>query len=126
DPELGFAIAQRYKLGPSDRAVLRARQRANAGDPALAAVLRERQGLIEARGRALTAFEQAATAGDGGAAEAARAQVIDLTTRLDAMGDAGAGLDGETVALAELRSSLADDQAILLTLEAEFGTYVMA
>jgi CHAT domain-containing protein/tetratricopeptide (TPR) repeat protein len=126
DPELAFEIAQRFKLGPSDRAVLRSQQRAKASDPAIAARIRERQGLIEGRATALAAFEKAALAGDSAAAQQANATVIDLTGKLDAMGQTDIALDVDAVSLAELRASLADDQAVFLTLESELGTYVMA
>lgn len=126
DPALGFEIAQRFRLGPSERAVLRTRQRELAADPAIAAALRDRQDLVERRAEALAAFEQAALGGDGDAAQQARAMVNQLTERLDATEPVGSALDIDIVSLEDLRSSLGGDEALFLTLESELGTYTMA
>lgn len=125
DIETAFALAQRHGLGPSDRAVLRARQRDLAGDTGLADRLREAQDLTERRDRALAAFGKAATAGNPASARAAK----DLAGRLDAE-IARLGVQAPPVPppprLAEVRAGLGADEAVLLVLETEIATRLFA
>ena len=125
DMDMAFALAQRHGLGPSDRAVLRARQREGAGDAGLAERLREVQDLTERRDRAMAAFGRATTAGNPASARAAKA----LAERLDAE-IARLGVQAPPVPpplrLADVRSRLGADEAVLLVLETEIATRLFA
>lgn len=125
DTEAAFALAQRHGLGPSDRAVLRARQREGAGDAGLAERLREVQDLTERRDRAMAAFGRAATSGNPASARAAK----ELAERLDAEIER-LGVRAPPVPppprLADLRAGLGADEAVLLVLETEIATRLFA
>lgn len=125
DMDMAFALAQRHGLGPSDRAVLRARQREGAGDAGLAERLREVQDLTERRDRAMAAFGRAMTAGNPASARAAK----ELAERLDAEIER-LGVRAPPVPppprLAEFRSRLGADEAVLLVLETEIATRLFA
>ncbi len=131
DKARAFALAQRYQLGPSDRAVLRVRSRDRAANPQMAALLREEQDLIEKRGKAQSAFDKAATASDAPAARLAKADMDALTIRISAMqaGHSQAGQGGdlfESVELAAVQKRLRKDEAIFLSLETELSTQIFA
>ena len=123
DVPRAFRLAQLYRLGPSDRAVLRARARDRAGD---GAALRRVQDLQEARDRALAAFQQAAGSGDNAAARAAKAEADALSAQLAAHDGERHGTLFETVDLAALQARLAPDQALYLVLQTDFATRIFA
>ncbi|MCL6249836.1 CHAT domain-containing protein [Altererythrobacter sp. KTW20L] len=125
DGALAFDLAQYKGIGASERSLLRAVQRDEAGDPAVAAALRVRQDLLERREAALASFQRAALAGDQGAMAAIEASISELSEELARQGDLAAPLL-RPVGLAEMQQRLGADAALLFIVEADVQTRIFA
>ena len=120
-----FTYAQYVGIGASERALLRARQRAAAQDPKVAAALRERQDVLEQRELQLTAFQAAASQGNSAAASEANAAISELDAQLTDMAALNAPLLAPEDAAA-LQSRISPDGALLFIIGSDLGTYVYA
>lgn len=123
DAEGAFALAQRHGLGPSDRAVLRTRERDRSSG---SAQVRQVQDITEQRDRALAQFARAATAGDTASARSAREQSARLDAEIARLGGAGQTTISPPRRLADVQAALAGDEAVLLVLETEIATRIFA
>jgi CHAT domain-containing protein len=126
DMERGFALAQRYGLGPSDRAIMRARRRDQSADPAAAARLRQLQDMVEARGKAQAALSNAASNGDTEKARQSKQVADDLSRRIAMLEAGDSARMFDLPKLAELQSRLRADEAVLLSLETDLSARLMA
>lgn len=134
-----FAALQNATSGGADRAVLRTagRRVAERRDPALGALVREREGLEEAWATNATAIS-AALAQNGPDADssrtALRAERQRIETRIAEIDSIlrqrfpqyFALIQPEPVAQADIQGVLGDDEAVLMVVPTDYGTHVMA
>lgn len=124
DTGRAFALVQHFGLGPSDRAVLRARARDQAGDPQVSARLRLVQDKVEQRSQAQKALEKAAAEGNPEAARQARALVDGLTAEIAPLQAASTAEAFAVETLPGLQARLAADEAVYLSFETDFATRI--
>lgn len=124
DDARGFDLAQYMGVGPSERGLLRARQREAAGDPTIAAALRTRQDLLEQREQLLSDFQDAVSAANAPAAAALHNEIEGVQMAL-ANASQVDGLPLLTAqSAAELQARLGENAALLFIVESDIETHV--
>lgn len=133
NPELAFSFAQRFGFGAADRAALRAALRDMTNDPQATSALRARQDMVEARSLALDDFYRKTASGDTKSANQIAQKINMLTQKIDQQNRVShttIASDNAPVrlnyAVGDITALLAQDEALIMTLETDFGPKVIA